>query len=100
LPRKTEVRIYRDAALCGVFLAISLIVPRFVPNQEGGFASAASAVLVFLVILLGAGAFSLLLLVRTLKAYPMICVSARIAGIAPAVVLTAGLALLFSFLSY
>jgi hypothetical protein len=100
LASRTEARIYRDAALCVGFLIVSAIVPRFVPNQEGGFASATSAVLVFLVMLLGAAIFSLVLLIRTVKAFPMISAPARIAGIGPCVLLVTGLVLLLGFLRY
>jgi len=100
LPSRTETRIYRDAAICSACFLVSLIAPRFVPNQEGGFSSAASAVLVFLVILLGAAVFSLLLLIRTFKAFPMISAPARIAGIVPGVVLMVGLVVIFGFLGY
>ena len=100
MANKTETRIYRDAALCVALLIVSVIVPRFVPNQEGGFAGAASTVLVFLVMLLGAAVFSLVLLIRTVKAFPMISAPARVAGIGPSVLLVAGLVLLLGFLRY
>jgi hypothetical protein len=100
LANKTEAGIYRDAALCAVFLIASFIVPRFVPNHEGGFASAASAILVLLVMLGGLGIFSLVLLARTLRAFGSISVPARIAGIGPSVVVVGGLVLLLGFLRY
>jgi hypothetical protein len=71
-----------------------------VPHQGGGFASATSAVLVFLVMLLAVAAFSLVLLIRTCKAFPMISAPARIAGIGPCVLLVTGLVLLLGFLRY
>jgi len=96
----TERWIYRRAALCSVFLIVSLVVPRFVPNSEGGFASAASAVLVFLAMLLGTAVFSLVLLARTIRVYHTISVAARVAGIAPGVILALGFVLLLGFLRY
>jgi hypothetical protein len=62
LPNQKEARIYRDAVLCGVLLVLALILPRFVPNQEGGFASAANAILVLLGMLLAGGIYSVFLL--------------------------------------
>ncbi len=100
MANKTEAGIYRDAALCAVLLVVSVIVPRFVPNQEGGFASAANAILVLLLMLCGLGIFSLVLLARTIRAFHSISVSARIAGIGPSVVVVGGLLLLLGFLRY
>jgi len=38
----TEKRIYRLSTAC-VMSALAFILPRFVPNSEGGFASAGTA---------------------------------------------------------
>lgn len=100
MPNQKEARIYRDAALCGVLLVLALILPRFVPNQEGGFASAANAVLVLLGMLLAGGIYSVFLLARTIRDFRAISTAARIAGIGPSVALVGGLAALVGFLSY
>ena len=56
--------------MCGVFTALALVIPRLVPNQEGGLASAATAVVVFLGMLFGAAISSLIrLLLVTIQAY-------------------------------
>jgi hypothetical protein len=96
----TEKRIYRLAATCGLLAALALVVPRFVPNQEGGFASAATAILVFLGILSGAAIASLYLLFVTVQVYREISLVPRLAGIGPSVILITTLALLLGFLSY
>ena len=51
LPDKTEATIYRLSGLCAFLATACLIVPRFVSNPEGGFASGASAVLALIVML-------------------------------------------------
>ena len=96
----TEKRIYRLCALCGFFTALTFIIPRFVPNREGGFASAATAILVFLGMLFGAAILSLHLLLVTIQVYRKISVLPRLAGIGPSVVLVTALALLLIFLRY
>jgi hypothetical protein len=96
----TERKIYRLSAICGCLAALALVIPRFVPNQEGGFASAATAVLVFLGILFGAAVVSLYLLFLTLRVYRDISLLPRLAGLGPGVVLVTALALLFGFLRY
>jgi hypothetical protein len=96
----TERKIYRLSALCGAFTALAFVVPRFVPSQEGGIAGAATAILVFLGMLLGAALFSIYLLLVTIQAYREISFLPRLAGIAPTVVLLIGLALLIGFLRF
>jgi hypothetical protein len=71
-----------------------------VPNQEGGFAAAATAVLVLLGMLFVAALVSLYLLVATLQAYRDISFLPRLAGLAPGVLLVTALALLLGFLRY
>lgn len=100
MANETENRIYRLCAVCGVVTALAFIIPRFVPNQEGGFASAATAVLVLLGMLFGAAILSLYLLLVTLQTYREISFFPRLAGIGPSVVLVAALALLLGFLRY
>jgi hypothetical protein len=86
--------------MCVVLAAAALVVPRFVPNQEGGFASAASAILAFLAILFVAALLSLYLLAITLKARQDLAPLAKAAGIAPAVLLVGALVFLIAFLQY
>lgn len=96
----TSRSIYRLAAVCGVLTGLSLVVPRFVPNAEGGFASAATAILVFLGILLGAAVVAIYLLVVTLRAYRELPPGPRLVGIAPAVVLVTALVSLVVWLRF
>ena len=96
----TERRIYRLSAMCGLLTALALVVPRFVPNQEGGFASAATAILVLLAMLFATTLVSLYLLVTTIQAYREISLFPRLAGIGPAAVLVTALALLVGLLGY
>jgi hypothetical protein len=93
-------RIHTLSALCAVITALAFVVPRFVPNQEGGFASAANAILVFLGMLLVAAVLSLYLLVQTFRAYRDLPWPSRLAGIAPGLILVTGLALLLGVLRY
>lgn len=97
---KTEKKIYRLFVICILLVAASLVVPRFVPNPEGGFAGAASAVLIFLIMLGVALCFSLYLLIITIQKYNNLSMAAKIAGIAPSAVLAITLFGLFGFLSY
>jgi hypothetical protein len=87
LASPAETRIYRHAGLFVVLLVLSFIVPRFVPNQEGGFASAAGTIVVLFLMLVGVGIFSLFLFVRTARSFASLSVPARIAGIGPAIVM-------------
>jgi hypothetical protein len=96
----TERRIYRLCALCAGATALAVFLPRVVPNQEGGLASAATAILLFLVLLAGAAGLSLYLLVVTVRTYRSIALSARLAGIGPSVLLVTALAVLFGMLRY
>lgn len=95
-----EKRIYRLSGGCGVLVVAALIVPRFVSNPEGGFASGASAVLAFLGMLGVALLFSLYLLAITLQRYAELPLAARIAGLVPFLLLAAALVFLFGFLRY
>jgi hypothetical protein len=96
----TERQIARLSAICGFLTLLAFIVPRFVPNREGGFASAATAILVFLGILLATAMLSIRLLLLTVQRYSEISVASRIVGITPSVLLVTGLALLLAFLRY
>jgi hypothetical protein len=96
----TEKQIYRMSAICALATALAFIVPRFVPNREGGFASAATAILVFLGLLVGAAAISLRLLFLTVQAYRELSFVTRLAGIAPSVILVGAVVFLLAFLRY
>jgi hypothetical protein len=95
-----EKRIYVLAAICGLLTALAFVVPRFVPSSEGGFASAGTAILVFLGVLLVTTFVALHLLAVTIRAYREISLPARLSGIAPSVVLVAALAYLLTVLRY
>ena len=93
-------RIYRLASVC-VFLGVmSFVVPRFVTNPEGGFASGASAAVTLLGMLFATSMLSLYLLAVTLSAYKQISLAPRIAGIAPSCILAAALLILVFLLRY
>ena len=79
---------------------LALVIPRFVPNQEGGFASAATAVLVLLGMLFAAAVISLYLLSVTIRAYREISFLPKLAGLGPSVALVTAVALLLVFLRY
>jgi hypothetical protein len=96
----TEKRIYLLSGVWAVLTALAFIIPRVVPNREGGFASAATAILVFLAMWLVSVVLSLYLLVVTLRAYRQVAILPRLAGIAPSVIAVAALALLIGLLRY
>jgi glycerol-3-phosphate acyltransferase PlsY len=96
----SERTIYRLSAICGIVTVLAFVVPRFVPSQEGGFAGAATAVLVFLALLLGAAILSVYLLVVTIQRFRDLALLPRLAGIGPSVVLVTALVLLFGLLKY
>lgn len=98
--KTTDTQIYRLSGLCAFLGVLSLIVPRFAPNPEGGLAGAANAVLVLLAMLVITLICSLYLLARTLGAYRDLSFGSRIAGIAPSIVLTLVLTAFFGFLRY
>ncbi len=97
---RTEGKIYSLAGLCGVMTALAFVIPRFTADSEGGFAGAASAVLVFLGVLVAAAALSIYLLVVTVRARAGIGLGARVAGILPGLILMTGLVWLVLFLRY
>jgi len=100
MPPSIDQSIYRKTALCGGLLIAALIIPRFFPNSEGGFAAATNAVLVFLAILCVAGIVSIMLLVQTVRAYGSISLLARVLGLASGVIITTGLIAFWVFLRY
>ena len=95
-----EQRIYRLGIWSGIVSLLALVVPRFVPNQEGGLASAATAILMFLTLLTLAALLAIYLLIVTLRLYRQVSTAARIAGIAPGIVLVLVLVFMFGFLRY
>lgn len=94
-----ERPIYHLAGWCGILLLATVVVPRFVPADEG-FAAGATASLVFIAMLLVTTVAALYLLARTLRVYGALSVMARICGIAPALVLSSGLIALLLYLGY
>ncbi len=98
--RTTDTQIYRLSGLCAFLSVLSLILPRFVPNPEGGFAGAANAVLVLLAMLVITLICSLYLLARTIGAYRDLSFGSRVAGIGPSIVLTLVVIAFFGFLRY
>jgi hypothetical protein len=86
--------------VCGGLAVLAFIVPRFVPDSEGGFAAGATAVLVFLTSLAVTTVVALYLLAFTVRAYPALSTGARLAGMAPGIVLVAALILLLGWLRY
>jgi len=97
---RNEKKIYRLSGICVLLAASSLVVPRFVPNVEGGFASGAMAVLTLLAMLGVTLLVALYLLVMTVRQYGDLSMKAKIAGSAPAIILAVVLLALFGFVSY
>jgi hypothetical protein len=95
-----EKRIYLLSGVWVFLTTLAFIIPRFVPNREGGFASAGTAILVFLAMWLVSVVLSLCVLVVTLRAYREVSLLPRLAGIAPSVIAVAALALLLGLLRY
>jgi len=95
-----ERKIYRLAFLCATLAAVAFILPRFVTNPEGGFASGASAILTLLILLTVTLVFSLYLLTITLRQSRNVSRSARVVGLAPSLIFGALLAWLLVFLAY
>ncbi|MGB5472388.1 MAG: hypothetical protein WBQ78_02790 [Gammaproteobacteria bacterium] len=94
-----ERPIYRLAGWCGILLLAAFVVPRFVPPDEG-FAAAATASLVFLAMLLFTTLLALYLLAQTIHVFDVLSAPARVCGIAPALIMLAGLAGTLLFLGY
>ena len=95
-----EKRIYSLAGISLLIGVASVVVPRFVPNPEGGFASGASAALTFLVLLGVALLFSIYLLVMTCRQFRELPVTAKIVGLAPSIVFGITLLALIVFLNF
>jgi hypothetical protein len=84
--------------VCGGLAGLAFVAPRFVPDSEGGFAAGAAAVLVFLASLAVTTVVALYLLALTVRAWPALSTGARLAGVAPGIVLVAALILLLGWL--
>ena len=95
-----EARVYRLAGVCGLLVVAAFVLPRFVGNPEGGFASGATAVLVFLCILGVALVAALYLLMVTLRRYRDLPTLARVVGVCPSLVLAVSLFGLVGWLAY
>jgi len=95
-----ETRIYRLAAICLLLVLASVVGPRFMSSGDGGIAAASNAIMVFLAILVLAAGLSAYLFFLTLPYYRALPVSARIAGLGPAILIVGGLAWLVLFLRY
>lgn len=100
MPNQVEKRICRLAGICGVLVAASLIVPRFISNPEGGLAGGASGILAFLIVLAISLLFSLYLLGVTIQHYRSLSVVARVSGLGPSLVLALLLFGLLGLMSY
>jgi hypothetical protein len=100
IANSTERRVYRLCLVSTTIGVLALVVPRLVPNREGGLASAGTAILVFLGMLAVAALVAIYLLIMTVREQRQLSVPARIAGVAPGVVLVIALVLLFGFLRY
>lgn len=94
-----EKPIYRMAGLCGILLLAALVVPHFVPPDEG-FAAAATASMVFLAMLLFTALVAVYLLARTVHVFGALSPAARVCGIAPAIIMVTGLIGLLLCLRY
>jgi hypothetical protein len=95
-----EKKISRLAGICGILVVAALVVPRFVPNPEGGFASAANAVLTLILILVVTLIFSGYLCVFTLQRFRSLSTRAKVLGLGPGLLVTAALVWLLYFLTY
>ena len=95
-----ERRIYRLAAVTALLTVCSFIVPRFVPEVDGGFASGAMAVLALLLLLGIALVVSIYLLGVTIRQFAKLTALQRLVGITPCLVLTIALVSLLGFVRY
>ena len=100
LPKNPDIKIYRLSGISVCLLVASFIIPRFVSNPEGGFASGASAILTLMVLIGATLLFSLYLLSVTIQSYSNLSTIARVAGIGPSIILAVTLLGLLGFLGY
>jgi threonine/homoserine/homoserine lactone efflux protein len=84
----SKVSIVRIASLSTFLLACSLILPRVIPD-EGGFASATSAALIFIALFVVSVVLAVWALAKTARSFSAITNQARIIGIAPTIFLIA-----------
>lgn len=97
---QVQGKIYRLCGWCLALVAGAFIIPRFFANPEGGFAAGAGAVLAFLAILAAALLLSLYLLGLTAQSWGGLAPPAKVAGVAPVILLGAALIVLMSMLRY
>ena len=95
-----QKKIYSLSATCAVLMALAFVVPRIVPNKEGGFAAGASAAIVFLLALAVTAIVSLYLLWVTIRSYRQLSPLARVVGIGPSVIAVGSLVALLVLLRY
>lgn len=100
MPNRAEARIYRLFAICIFIATVAFIVPQFVSNPEGAFASGSSAIATLLIMLGAPLIFSLYLLGVTVQQFRNLSNMARLAGIGTSVVLATILFGLLGFLRY
>jgi hypothetical protein len=93
-------RVYGLSGASAVVALLAVVVPRWVPNQEGGLAASATAVLVMFAFLFVAALLALVALTMTARSYSLLPRFARVVGIAPSVVIVGVLLFLFGFLRY
>lgn len=95
-----EERIYRLSGICVLITLTAFILPRFVSNPEGGFASGSSAILAFLGLLFVALLFSIYLLIVTLQHFRALSGKSKLAGLLPCLMLSIALFSALGFLTY
>lgn len=100
MSRADDAVIFRWLGLCALLVLGAIVLPRFLPQTEGGFAAAASAVLLFLGLLFAAWGVALGLLVVAIRRWSRLGRAAQIAGIVPAVLLAIALFGLVGWLRY
>ena len=83
----SEKKIYRLFVILILLTIISLVIPRFIANPNGGFAAATTAALSFLLALAVSLLFSVYMLVFTLKNSANISKTAKLLGIIPSIIL-------------
>lgn len=96
---RPEKRIRGGFLVCVVLFVAAVVVPRFV-TSDAGLAIAGGAIVTFLGLFAAAAAAGLTLLVYTLKRFDSLSAGTRLLGIAPGVILAAGLAAILAGLAY
>ena len=95
-----EVKIYRLSGVCVLLTLTAFILPRFISNPEGGFASGSSAILAFIALLTVALLFSVYLLIITVQHFKILSGKPRLAGMLPCLLLSIALFGVLGFLTY